>query len=188
MRVSRRVQIERRNLLVIDDFISPAESERTFSDLQDLPFKRKEADSPKSLHVKNWAFDSRVEPFFIDRVRRLVERYFGAGNWQTERVYCNSAQFGDMLFAHRDCGRKDDSVTALLYANLEWHRDWGGETLFFDDDGDTACAVLPRPRRLALFDGGIEHRASAPQRDCYASRLTLAMKFERRGPKRRKRR
>jgi Rps23 Pro-64 3,4-dihydroxylase Tpa1-like proline 4-hydroxylase len=93
------------------------------------------------------------------------------------RAYCNAVHFGDQLYVHRDCDADEDHTTALLYANAVWQRDWGGETLFFDEDHEAVAAISPRPGRIVLFDGRIPHRAGAPMRDCHESRFTVAVKI-----------
>ena len=96
---------------------------------------------------------------------------------QAYRCYCNLIVFGDMTYPHRDCAPGAQDVTALYYANAHWDRSWGGETMFYDARGDTALAINPRPGRLVLFRGAIEHCTGVPSRACFESRLTIACKF-----------
>merc|ERR1719440_825037 len=79
---------------------------------------------------------------------------------------------------HRDSD-SGDHVTALLYPNLEpeWRAEFGGETVFYDEDREIVDAVEPRPGRLCLFTGSILHKGSPPGRLVYESRFTTAFKF-----------
>jgi hypothetical protein len=78
---------------------------------------------------------------------------------------------------HRDCEPADRHVTALYYANSQWHPDWGGETIYYNDDEDAELAVLPRLGRLVIARGAILHRGTVPTRICYEERYTLAYKL-----------
>ena len=62
----------------------------------------------------------------------------------------------------------------LYYANLIWQPDWGGETLFYNDDNDAVLAVSPRPGRLVVSRAAILHRGTVPTRSCYEERFTIA--------------
>jgi hypothetical protein len=58
-----------------------------------------------------------------------------------------------------------------------WEPDWGGETIYYDDDNDAQVVVSPRPGRLLVSRGAILHRGSVPTRDCHEARLTIALKL-----------
>jgi len=62
--------------------------------------------------------------------------------------------------------------------SMQWDVEWGGETLFFDSAMDAQVAVSPRPGRLVMFDGSILHVGRPPNRICYTSRFTLALKIK----------
>jgi hypothetical protein len=60
--------------------------------------------------------------------------------------------------------------------NKKWDYKWGGETIFYEEK-DTRMAVLPRPGRIVIFPGRVEHIGTIPTRICTQSRLTLALKY-----------
>lgn len=170
-----------RRLIVLDGLLRPGELADLISLMDRAAFVRHERDSEATAHIRQWVRDFPVPDFeqqeITARLRAAVARHLGRQPRRLGRVYCNSIAFGDMLFPHRDCAPARDDVTALIYVTDRWERAWGGETIFYDDDGEVAAAVLPRPGRVAIFHGAIEHRASAPQRECYRPRLTFALKF-----------
>jgi hypothetical protein len=49
------------------------------------------------------------------------------------RAYVNNFRRGDHPAAHRDAPLGSRHLTALVYANSVWKRDWGGETMFYDE-------------------------------------------------------
>jgi len=95
------------------------------------------------------------------------------------RVYVNRILPTDTTFPHRDSEPQSGDVTVLYYVNEQWMREWGGETIFFDDEGDARIAIAPRPGRIVAFRGDLEHRVGVPTRLCTTDRLTLAYKVRR---------
>src|SRR5258708_14436480 len=59
----------------------------------------------------------------------------------------------------------------------EWPDGWDGETVFYDEHGEIALSVRPRPNRAILFDSRIPHAGRAPSRQCPALRVTAAYKL-----------
>lgn len=52
-----------------------------------------------------------------------------------------------------------------------------GELLFCNDaKTDISAAVLPKPGRIAIFNGEMPHRAKSPTMDCDRLRITIAFK------------
>jgi Rps23 Pro-64 3,4-dihydroxylase Tpa1-like proline 4-hydroxylase len=54
-----------------------------------------------------------------------------------------------------------DGKTLLYYVNDRWDRNWGGETLFADESGESEYAVQYKPGRIVIFDNSIEHRPAS---------------------------
>jgi len=64
----------------------------------------------------------------------------------------------DVYFNH--CHHQDKVL--LYYANLRWKEEWGGETLFYDDNlRDIFYASAYTPGRIIVFDGKIPHTLRA---------------------------
>lgn len=91
-------------------------------------------------------------------------------------VYTNMLRCMDRPKAHID-NIDAKNRTVMFYTNREWHRDWGGETVFFDYDDNIIKAVAPKPGRVVSFDGRIPHSARAPQTSAYVPRYITVMKF-----------
>lgn len=72
----------------------------------------------------------------------------------------NCDNIGSVHYTHT---HKDTNVF-LLYLNSEWPQEWGGETLFFDENTskEIEFACTPRPNRAIWFDGEIPHTIRAP--------------------------
>ncbi|CAB5221687.1 Oxoglutarate/iron-dependent dioxygenase [uncultured Caudovirales phage] len=59
----------------------------------------------------------------------------------------------------------ETSLTFLYYLNGFWHPEWGGETLFCDDNGEPELAVMCKPNRAVIFPSCVFHKPSGTSRD-----------------------
>ena len=108
---------------------------------------------------------------------RIIEENITHGRFTFERVYVNAYTYGDCPTIHVD-NDKRGYFTVLYYANPQWQPEWSGETVFYNQARDDIVrAVLPRPGRIAVFDGTIPHVAREPNRISPVVRYTLAMKL-----------
>lgn len=147
-------------------------------------FTRTEVAKPETEDHKHWATEVKLESLVRQPIFHLTERAVAgfspaSSSYRPYRAYTNVASFGDMLFTHTDCLPDQHDLTALWYLCDEWNLEWGGETVFYDRDGELSAAVRPRPGRLVVFDGSILHAGRPPSRICYKPRYTFAIKFER---------
>jgi len=92
------------------------------------------------------------------------------------RVYANAHTYGGDGHLHRD-QTAPGHFTTIYYAHTEWHPNWAGETVFFNEAGDEIVkAVFPKPGRLVHFPGNIQHAARSPGRECPALRSVVVFK------------
>lgn len=92
------------------------------------------------------------------------------------RAYANGQTFGLDGGVHVDNLRKEECITAIIYAHSTWAVSWGGETVFYTEDGELLTSVFPQPGRLVVFDAAVPHAARAPSRECPALRTALVFK------------
>ncbi len=104
-----------------------------------------------------------------------------APDYHLVRCYANGHTYGLDGHVHRDAKPGEDALTALVYINSTWRPEWAGETVFIGEDGRCE-AVMPRPGRMIVFDGTVQHVARSPSRDCPALRMTLVFKLKRNDP------
>ena len=175
-----RIVISGRELFICDNFVDPAMVTDIGNGLKTMPFVRKEKSRPDVPGLVAVAdIDAALltkDPLFL-RLRAIAEKMFPGEVLHDMRAYINSAVYGDSYFVHRDSPEDSKDVTVLYYANLIWQPDWGGETIFYNDDNDAVLAVSPRPGRLVVSRAAILHRATVPTRVCYEERLTIAYKL-----------
>ena len=84
------------------------------------------------------------------------------------RSYVNLFLPNERPFFHPD----GNVITCLFYFTPEYDIDEGGETQFYVDS--QLLGVLPKPGRLVVFDGNIQHRATSYRTK---PRITVAIKF-----------
>ncbi|MGO2485779.1 MAG: 2OG-Fe(II) oxygenase [Pseudomonas taetrolens] len=91
-------------------------------------------------------------------------------------VYANGQTFGQDTIIHRD-NKVHPGLTLIVFCNEYWPTSWGGELVFYDDTKENIIkAVLPKSRRVVVFDGRIPHAARSPSVKCDQVRMTLAFK------------
>ena len=177
---ARRHLISGRELFVCDGFIDPAYVARIGEVVKSLHYQRKEksrADVPgaaPSAEIADAAL--KMDPFFL-RLRAIAEQMFPGELLRDQRAYVNASAYGDTYYAHRDCSAHRKHVTLLYYVNLAWQTDWGGETIFYDDDQDAQLVVTPKAGRVVAARGAILHRGTVPTRACHEERYTIAYKL-----------
>src|SRR5262249_3163866 len=160
-----------------DNFADETVAARIGRMLPHLNYLRKEASRP-DLPVSGAVCDISpemlaAEPFFGE-MRRFGEDMFPDEKFEFERVYVNITVYGDVYFPHRDCMAYLNDITVLYYGNLVWKSDWGGETVFFNEELEAEVAVSPRPNRALVMRGAIPHRGGVPSRVYHQERFTIA--------------
>lgn len=91
------------------------------------------------------------------------------------RCYANAHTYGVEGYPHTDSIRPGE-VTLVVYCNHNWQRDWGGETMVYDDN-TILHAQLPQFNTGLAFDSDRDHCARAVTRICKELRVTLMFKM-----------
>ena len=176
----RKSIISGRELFVCDNMVDAAMVLKIAALVRTMHYLRKEKSRPgvPGLAAVADIPTERIgaDPFLL-ALRQTVQRLFPDERFSDQRAYVNCSVYGDSYYLHRDCEPHERHVTALYYANAEWQQDWGGETLYFTDDGDAELAITPRPGRLVVARGAMLHRGTVPTRICHEERYTLAYKL-----------
>ena len=183
---ARHGRIGDRDIWVFDGLL-PMHSVTTMVNALDrAPFTRTEVATPETPQYRHWAceMDLRVLtglPLYQATLKALAHT-IPDRRYRAYRAYTNYASHGDVLMIHTDSQPGADEYTALWYLANDWDADWGGETVFYDDDRDARFIVSPRPGRLVVFDGSIPHAGRPPARHCTSARYSFAIKLEREPP------
>jgi SM-20-related protein len=94
------------------------------------------------------------------------------------RCYANGMCYGMDGTVHTDA-HAPGNYTAVYYPHERWSPNWGGETIFYNQEETRILACFsPRPNSIAVFDGRIPHRANGVTRSYAGMRITLMFKTE----------
>lgn len=173
--------IENKPLWVFDNLCTVDEATSVFQGLEVSAFKRNEVARPDTQAYRHWAVNLSEQQIqglpVYQRALQAVKALTG-DEYRAYRGYVNYASFGDMLFTHTDCLPEANEFTVLAYISPQWDVEWGGETLFYNNDDDCLFACTPKPGRVTIFHGAIKHVGRPPNRICLTPRFTLAFKLE----------
>lgn len=126
-----------------------------------------------------WNMDLTQDVFFtkhmLNKIKIVTEKNFALG-----RVYANGQTYGLSGSYHQDAidlnpNSKNIYKTFLYYVNPNWKSEWGGSTLFQQNE-----EVYNQPfifNNSILFDGDIHHVGLEPTRHCKDLRVTVAFKL-----------
>jgi hypothetical protein len=180
-KATRAERIDGAEIYVIDALLPAREHVEVARALRNLPFRKLEADREGTRmrgFVANFTLEQIEDDPLVCAIFAGLAQLFPGEQFEATRTYCNGNVYGDMSFPHRDASpKRPKDVTALYYANERWDQEWAGETIFYDATGDARVCVAPKPNRLVLFRGFIEHRNGIPSRECYEPRLSFVLKL-----------
>lgn len=178
---TKQVDIEGKIIYVFDGLLDKKVIDEVTRALAVAPFTHTEIARPDVEAYRHWAFNMPLDKTthfpLVHKTNEVVNALFDE-KYQIYRCYCNVASHGDMLYPHTDCMPNAKEMTALWFIQDEWDYAWGGETLFYNNDKDAEVVVSPKPGRLVIFDGAIEHAGNAPHKVCTKPRYTFALKYE----------
>lgn len=77
---------------------------------------------------------------------------------------------------HIDHPIGSNKKTILYYANSNWDKEWGGGTLFLDQNEDFAVSTQYKPGRVVIYDSDIVHKP-APLENSSELRFVIVIGF-----------
>ena len=126
-------------------------------------------------------YDCEVElqntaPIIHDAWFRVKEKIF-AGH-KLVRCYANGMAYGMDGTVHSDA-TAPGNYTAVYYPHERWSPNWGGETIFYNNQENRVLGCFyPKPNSAIVFDGRMPHRANGVSRSYTGMRITLMFKTE----------
>ncbi len=179
---NKQFTVDGRPIFVFDDLLKKKVIDEITHALNYAPFTHTEIARPDVEAYKHWAHNMPLEKAKHLPLVQMADKVIGSlfeEKYRIYRSYCNVATYGDMLYPHTDCQPNTNEMTALWFIQTTWDYQWGGETIYYDKNDDAAVVVTPKPGRLTIFDGAINHAGNAPHRVCTTPRYTFALKYER---------
>lgn len=171
-----------RRVFIVDGVLPEAERVRAYEYLKLLDYRFNLGDRSDTRYLLHWLRefdDAEIDSNLIVRSLLFAIQRFakdrGLKFSRIERIYSTLTLYGDVQLAHDD----GDIWTALYFANPVWDPDWAGELQLYGDGLDVSVAIQPRPGRMVVFDGLLQHRAGVPSKICPEPRIAIVLKFKR---------
>jgi Rps23 Pro-64 3,4-dihydroxylase Tpa1-like proline 4-hydroxylase len=119
----------------------------------------------------NFKFDSQLS---FNPIAEKLKNHYACDNkcWVTV-----SSPLSTYYFHTDNPDEYSNSLTLLYYVNSKWDRNWGGETLFANNDGECEIAVEYKPGRIVIFDSTIEHKPSPISMEASEFRFIFVIQF-----------
>jgi SM-20-related protein len=145
---------------IYDDFLSSAHAQIVYNTAQDSFFKIGWHDTEEPQHR---AFPNLHSMYSFEDVQKLKilnpileilkDKNITIDNYKNCIV--NLTKPLDVNFIH---AHPYEEIGVLYYCNPTWNAEWGGETLFYEDNKKDIRFSSPyTPNRLIIFDGNIPH-------------------------------
>lgn len=107
----------------------------------------------------------------FDPIRKYISGYYPDRSWMLSSSPLSKYSY------HCDSNAEGEEKTLLYYVNYTWDKNWGGETLFENDQGECEIAINYKPGRIVIFDGSISHRPASISVSAEEFRFTFVIQF-----------
>jgi hypothetical protein len=174
-----------RSITIIDELFTFSEISGFETTFMSLPYEISNANSLEIQSISNKRLvhkmdQSRLEnmKFFNKSTLPIIQEYIPTSVYTFWRSYVNVGIHSDQHEIHTDIWEPNTGITLLYYGNKTWDKNWGGSTLFLDDDCKDiifTCSFIPG--RLVIFDSSIPHTATSQHFSADPFRFTFATKF-----------
>lgn len=175
-----------KSIAVIDGLFNFSELAGIHTGIVSLPYKISNSNAAEVQDITDRRLVSYIDQSVLNRMgfndpaRASVLKHYIPEDYVLFNSYVNLGIRGDQHQAHSDYYWSNGGKTLLLYANKEWHRDWCGETFFYNDAGTEIEYVNSFvPGRVVIFDSDIPHLAREQSNLGPSYRFTLAVKYVR---------
>lgn len=115
--------------------------------------------------------DKDLQSLFFDFINQLTlalnrRFYLGLNNHEFHLALYPPGSF---YKKHRDAFKRDDArkITVILYLNLNWIKEDGGELVLYNEDG-TSLTIEPISGRLLVFESELEHEVLMSKNNRYS--------------------
>jgi Rps23 Pro-64 3,4-dihydroxylase Tpa1-like proline 4-hydroxylase len=173
------------SITIIDGLFSWAEMEGLYVNIATLPFRICNSNKLDIQSMQDKKLKADIDTDFLTSINffdsnreSILQQLFEDGNYDLTKAYINCGIKGDSHECHVDAYYKDQGKTLLYYANRDWNPNFGGETIFYNEDRTEIEFVSTyKPGRVVVFDSEIPHSARPQSLDGPNYRFTLALKY-----------
>ena len=123
-----------------------------------------------------WFMNLMQDVFFTEHMLNKI-KIIKKKNFVINRVYANGQSYGLSGSYHQDEHDNGNIYkTFLYYVNPNWKSEWGGSTLFKQNEEIYIQPFIPN--NAILFDSTLYHVGLEPTRHCKNLRVTVAFKLK----------
>ena len=110
---------------------------------------------------------------YISIFNKHLKNYNGMTNtWVNASTYLTDYRF------HVDKTAVDNGLTQMYYANEIWDDNWGGETIFKNNNNEVEIAISYKPNRIVIFNSHISHKPTNLSVTADMYRFILVTQFQ----------
>jgi len=122
-------------------------------------------------------FSNKIEKKFKKCTQNILKNLDFFDLLKLERVYASANPYGTVHESHSDNPFiSTGGITVMYYLNSFWDLNFAGETVFMHNE-EIIKSIIPKPGRVVVFDGNIEHCARDVRRDVNDLRMVLTFKY-----------
>jgi Rps23 Pro-64 3,4-dihydroxylase Tpa1-like proline 4-hydroxylase len=180
MKEQKRITSSGRLIEIYDDIFPMSLRQHHMEFVQNSTFRLGSASSGIFWQSENTFFQSVYTQDNFENFRLCSE--FLASRLRTYEVnrcwVLSSSPLSTYYFHADNAAENEKAITLLYYVNTRWDRNWGGETLFSNDEGECEIAVEFKPGRVVIFDSLIEHKPSPISMQADEFRFTFVTQFK----------
>lgn len=138
------------------------------------------AEATKGTGGKAHIPDDNIFRVIFENSARMANfsQFIDPEKYDFQNGYVNLGLVNDSHEIHVDAPTAGQGLTMLVYPNLEWGSNHGGETVFYEEDKQEMVYLNPYvPGRICIFDGSVPHSAKPQALIAAKYRFTIACKF-----------
>ena len=157
----------------IDAEIKETKWQYGWSSNPNIEFSHWNMDFAKTVAENSLDVSNRLPESIKSAWQYIQDTYYP--NHRLIRCYANGHTYGVEGYPHTDSD-KDGEYTIVVYMNIKWKREWGGETLIYDKN-TIIHAEIPQRNMALVFPGNQCHTSRGVTRICPELRITVMFKF-----------
>lgn len=180
-----KIDVDGKAIHIFNDLFDYNQREKMYHWCKTQRFNTNGSDTPRLEHKGDFNLFTQVDEeaisdmgfFNYEGSKYLLPLIEG---YQQVQARVNLSTLHDHNRFHCDTYGSDDVRTLLYYPNMEWNPEWGGYTLFTDDQGKKLkyCSFYI-PGRVVIFDGTIPHCISSPSPHAPTYRFSFVIQYAR---------
>ena len=157
------MKLDNQEIYIFDNVYQSYHTQKFYNFIINSYYKVNAYDTASDDYYNKRTFGSRYSKEdlktigIIEHLPEKIKKEFNISLETNDRGIVNAITSNGVYHPHDDHGR-GIKWSFLYYANMKWEIEWGGDTLFLNDDRQTISnTVQCKPNRVVIFDASIPH-------------------------------